>query len=254
MLKISDLGVRYHAKDRFTLEGINLAFENGFNVILGANGAGKSTLFKALLGNLKPSCGEIYFKKQNLCSLSARERAKIIAYVPQEWHSPFNHKVLDIVSMGFEPYFYLNSKLDVEQYRKIHALLDSLGIIHLANSSINALSGGQRALVLLARALIQDTPILLLDEPSAHLDMKNQKILLDIVKRLRDKIILINIHDPSIALDYANTITMMKNGKIAHFLPCVEIEPHSLQILLESLYEAKLFVDKTTQGYTIKVI
>lgn len=213
MLEISNLSLDYG--DREILRNINLKFkDSSFNVILGINGAGKTTLFKTILGIIKPKSGKILVDNNDLLKLSVKNKAKLISYVPQLWDSPFDYKVLDIISMGFSANIGFMQNITKRHINIIYETLDLLNIKNLANYSINTLSGGQKALVMLSRALVQNTPIMLLDEPMAHLDIKNQQILLQNIKKLKNKTILINIHDPSIGLDYASNIIAIKNKEI----------------------------------------
>ena len=210
MLDIKNLNINYGKKQ--ILKNINLAFrDSSFNAILGANGAGKTTLFKSILGLIKPISGEIMIENKNIKDINIKQKAKLIAYMPQILDVPFDYSVFDMVAFGFEPHTRIFSKIDKN---KIFNILEILHIQDLSNRGVQTLSGGQKALVLLARCMLQDSKILLLDEPIAYLDIKNQKLLLDIVSKLSKKTIIINIHDPSLALDYATNIIAIKNQNI----------------------------------------
>lgn len=210
MLDIKNLSVNFGKKN--VLNNINIAFEDSsINAILGVNGAGKTTLFKTILGSIKPISGEIFIDKKDIKTINIKQRSKLISYMPQMLDTPFDYSVFDIVAMGLEPHRKIFGKINKDT---IYNTLEMLGIYNLAKYNIQSLSGGQKALVLLARCIVQNSKIMLLDEPIAYLDIKNQKILLDLVSSLKNKIIIINIHDPSLALDYATNIIAIKNGNI----------------------------------------
>lgn len=244
MLSIKNLSINYGNKN--TLNHIDLDFkDSNINAILGSNGAGKTTLFKAILGLIKPTAGEILINNQNIKNLSIKQKAKLISYMPQILDTPFDYSVFDIVAMGLEPHRRIFDKINKQI---IYNALEMLNINHLSNQYIQSLSGGQKALVLLARCIVQDSKIMLLDEPIAYLDIKNQKLLLDIITSL-NKTIIINIHDPSLALDYATNIIALKDKKIL-------FNKHKTNITLndlEQLYETKLNYHKLDDLHFIKV-
>lgn len=247
MLKIENLNLNYGKNT--ILNNINLdILDSTFNVILGVNGAGKTTLLKAMIGIIKPKSGKILINNQNILNLSIKNRSKLISYVPQFWDSPFDYQVFDIVAMGFEAKFGILESLNKNHIDRIYMTLDLLNIKHLAHKNINMLSGGQKALVMLSRALVQDTPIMLLDEPIAHLDIKNQQILLQNINKLKDKTIIMNLHDPSLALDYATNIIAIKNQQILFFKQKDSVKKEDL----EELYGVNLAFHKEQDLYFVK--
>ena len=246
MLDIKNLSIFYGKKE--ILKNINIKFrDSSFNAILGVNGAGKTTLFKCLLGLIKAYSGEIFIENKNINDISIKQRAKIFSYMPQILDSPFDFSVFDMVAFGLEPHKNIFNKIDKN---KIFNVLEMLHIKDLANKGVQTLSGGQKALVLLARCILQDSKILLLDEPSAYLDIKNQKLLLDIISKLNNKIIIINIHDPSLALDYATNIIAIKNQQILFQKNKFEVTKTDL----EKLYEIDLNYHKIENLHFIKAI
>ncbi|MDE6886921.1 MAG: ABC transporter ATP-binding protein [Helicobacteraceae bacterium] len=248
MLEIRNLNARYDKKP--ILKNINLSFKSSsINAILGLNGAGKSTLLKAMLGIIRLDSGEILYDNKDILKQSIKNRAKLVSYMPQTWNSPFDYKVYDVLSMGLENNINLFDRIKQHKFKILNAL-EILNIVHLIDENINSLSGGQISLVLLARVIIQDTPIILLDEPTAHLDIKNQKIMLDFIKKLKNKIILINIHEPSLALDFANNIIALKNGNILFSKPSSNIT----KMDLEAIYESNLMLDIINDTYFIKLL
>ena len=152
----------------------------------------------------------------DILSLPVFARSKFIAFVPQHFECVFDYSVLDFVLMGANNQLGLFASPSGALRDCALALLEDLGIVHLCNRSLFALSGGQRQMVLLARALFQKSRVIFLDEPTAWLDLKNQSIFFEV---LRSKIAqynlcaLINIHDPNLVCKYANKVVMIKNGK-----------------------------------------
>jgi len=201
------------------------ALENiSFNVlrgevvtILGPNGAGKTTLLKCLLKILKPH-GAIYIDGKEIQKISNKELARKIGYVPQRHHSIFAYRVIDFVLMGRAPHHTMFSLPSKSEYEKVVEILKILGISDLAHRTIAEVSGGQLQLILIARALIQEAKILLLDEPTAHLDIANELKVLSIVRSLVKKNIveaaIMTLHDPIMAALFSDKIILLSNGVV----------------------------------------
>ncbi len=199
-------------------------------VVLGANGAGKTTLLSLLLGWLTAWSGEIALQGTPLPQLSARERGRCMALVPQSEHTPFDYTALEYVLMGRAPHLPplgMPSASDIEMAQQA---LAQVGIAPLAGRPVPQLSGGERQLMLLARALTQISPtngeapdnaprLLLLDEPTAHLDLHNKARLIAIMRRLRDAgvTLLMTNHEPDVALAVADDVLLMAAGATPQF-------------------------------------
>lgn len=218
MLKINSLCV--HLNSSFSLEDINFQVSEGQMCgIIGPNGAGKTTLLRAISGILPTSSGEIYFNEKPLHPLRAEERAKHLAVVPQAAFLPTSFTAKQVVMMGRTPYlnwFGQTSEVDVQITREA---MDQTQTLDLADRLISQLSVGEQQRVLLARALAQDTPILLMDEPTSHLDLRYQIELLNLIQSItrdKQKIILVVLHDLNLALRYADQLLLLKNGEIIH--------------------------------------
>lgn len=247
MLNLKNLSINYGRKN--ILNNINLDFlDSSINAILGANGAGKTTLFRAILGLIKPKNGEILIDDKNINSIHLKQKSKLISYMPQMLDISFDYSVFDIVAMGLEPHLGIFQKIDKNAKEKIFNALELLNIQSLAYNNIQSLSGGQKALVLLARCMVQDSKIMLLDEPIAYLDIKNQKLLLDFIASLKQKTILINIHDPSLALDYATHIIAIKDKSVLFKKTKDDVSLGDL----ENLYETNLNYHKLENLHFIK--
>jgi iron complex transport system ATP-binding protein len=189
----------------------------GMAALIGANGSGKSTLIRLLAGLLEPASGEVIFNDAPLETLRARDRAKRIAYVPQSAATVFPFTALEVVLTGRSPYsgrFRFESARD-EQIAL--AALDALDAAHLAARHITELSGGERQLVTVARALAQEPEVMLLDEPASALDLKHRTQLARALRRLRDDrdiAILMITHDLMLLDSAADLIFAMKCGRV----------------------------------------
>lgn len=184
--------------------------------LLGPNGAGKSTLMRCLLGFLKDYTGAIHLDGRNIRAMSRAELAKSIAYIPQSAPAVFNYTVLDTVLMGVTGSVGVLGAPGPEHERRAMELLNGLGVGELAQRGCGTLSGGERQLVLLARALIQNVRILVMDEPTANLDYGNQNRVMEHVSELtaRGYIVLFSTHDPNQALLYASRALTLFDGRI----------------------------------------
>jgi len=215
MLKIQNLSVSYG--QRRILHEISLNVQSGeVLALIGPNGAGKSTLIRAASGVI-PYTGQVRTNGDDFASLSPIQRARYIGTVPQAVALPPAYTVWETVLFGRTPYLgFLGqpSKKDEEIARQA---LERVSAHTLANRRVGELSGGEQQRILLARALCQSTPILLLDEPTAHLDLQYQVSLLELVNELAhtDKLaVLVALHDLNLAAHYADRIALMVAGKI----------------------------------------
>jgi iron complex transport system ATP-binding protein len=215
-VEISHLSFGY-PRDGHRLNDVSLSVREGeICCLLGPNGAGKTTLLRCLLNLLPLAQGSIHVYGKSASSLSPRELARLIAYVPQAASTPFSFTALDITVMGRTPYLPLSATPSAADRNQALATLERLGIGHLRDRPFSNLSGGERQLVLLARALMQEAPVLVLDEPTAALDYGNEVRLLQIIAGLaRDgRSILMTTHQPAHALGYASRAVLMRNGAI----------------------------------------
>lgn len=184
--------------------------------VLGPNGVGKSTLFRCLLGFLKPVGGEILVDGRNLETYSRRELARKLAYIPQSHTPAFDHTVLDSVLMGMTAQLGVFEQPGEVQREKAMQMLRALGIEKLADRGCMKISGGERQLMLLARALVQDASMLIMDEPTANLDYGNSYRVMERVKRLGQNgyTIIFSTHDPNQAFSYATKVLALKDGGV----------------------------------------
>lgn len=214
-VEISELCFSYG--ERQVLRGISFDARQGELIaLLGPNGAGKSTLMRCMLGFLKDYTGHISVDGQDIRCLSRAALSKKLAYIPQSALPVFNYFVLDAVLMGMAGSVGTLSAPSREHERRAMEILESLGVAHLANRGCGELSGGERQLVLLARALIQNAHILVMDEPTANLDYGNQNRVMEHVSSLAERgyTVLFSTHDPNQALLYASRALTLWNGGI----------------------------------------
>lgn len=215
LLSVQQVAIGYGAR----VLGQDLSFEvyeKEILCLLGPNGSGKTTLFKTILGLLPALAGQVQIAGQDLHHLSRRELAQLVAYVPQATEGVFAFTVLDMVLMGRNAYvgiFQTPSRADVEL--AMHCL-SQLGIDVLFDRHYTELSGGEKQLVLLARALVQEPRILILDEPTASLDFGNQVRVLSQIQALRQQglAVFMCTHQPEHAHRIANRVMLFKKGQI----------------------------------------
>lgn len=220
--------------------------------LLGPNGCGKTTLFKTLLGLLPAKGGNVHTGGVSLAGLSRADIARRIAYVPQTQGVAFPYSALDLVLMGRVSHRGVFASPTREDRAAAHAALDQLGIAALASRDVTRLSGGQRQLVLVARALAQAAPLIVMDEPTASLDFGNQVIVLREIQRLAASGvgIILSTHDPDHAFTFATQVALMKHGHILAFGT-----PHDVltSAHLSAVYGVSVAVEKTPSGRSVAV-
>ena len=217
MLKVDSLQFSYGKNAPKVLNGVSLELKQGqIGIILGKNGSGKTTLFRNILGIEKPKKGSISFDGDNLLKMPRRERARYIAYVPQHIHFG-DLTVFDSVLMGRVSYFGM--KAGREDYEAVEKILKDMGLLEFANRSAEALSGGEKQKIAIARAMAQEPKLMIFDEPTGNLDMANEQLIMEEAKRLaREKNIsvLASLHDLNQALYFGDQFFFMKDGVIKY--------------------------------------
>ena len=204
-------------RDRLVGSRLTISLREGESLaLLGPNGGGKTTLLKTLLGLLPPRAGELSLNGKPLSTIPVRERAQLIGYVPQVHTGTFAFTVETVVLMGRTAYSSLFSRPSTKDIAVAAAMLERLGIAHLAQRSYTEISGGERQLVLLARALAQEPCFIVLDEPTASLDFGNQGKVLREIEQLADAGlgVLFTTHDPNHALRAAHRVCLLRDGAI----------------------------------------
>ena len=212
-LEVKNLSFSYPKHE--TIKDISFVANEGDVVaILGMNGVGKSTLLKCINKIHKPKSGEIFIDDKNVFEMKTSEIAKKIGYVAQVEQFA-DCTVFENVLLGRKP--YIKWDLSKEDLDEVTDVLKQVNLDHLSDRHIDKLSGGERQKVAIARALAQKTPILMFDEPTSNLDIKNQVDVLDVIKEITTEnkfISLISIHDINLALRYANKFLLLKNGTV----------------------------------------
>lgn len=213
-LEVKDATFAYNTDNVF--EGLDLSLgDNEFFCILGPNGCGKTTFLKCLSRMLELKEGEVLLDSRSIYTMKRNEIASRIGYVPQDHSSTFPFTVLQVVLVGRAPYLDVFSSPSSEDVAIAEDALDRVGITKLKDKRFTELSGGERQLVLIARVLAQQPKALLLDEPTSHLDFRNQTLILRLISSLAREglTVVMTTHFPNHAFAYSSRVAMMKDGK-----------------------------------------
>lgn len=214
-LQVNDL--RFSYGEHEVLKGLSFEARYGELLsVLGPNGVGKSTLFRCMLGLLKPQSGECSIDGKSTRGLSAKELSQVIAYIPQSHYPTFNFSVFDMVLMGTTAQISAASVPGRRQVTLAEEALEKLGIAHLRDRGYTNISGGERQLVLIARAIAQQARILIMDEPSANLDFGNRTRVMQTVRALAAEgyAIIQSTHDPDQAFLYSDSVLAVHDGRV----------------------------------------
>ena len=244
VLEAQNLTISYD--DRIAVEGVTLSLQPGeITALIGPNGAGKSTLLRALNGQLQPASGSITIDVQPIQKLNRRSIARQIAVVAQEAELRFPVTVLEFV-LGGRFAWATNSGWGWETERDLaiaQSVLLETELTELSGRLMNELSGGERQRALMARALATEAPILLLDEPTANLDLSHQATLLTLIRNRCDQkqaSALVVTHDINLAAQFADKILLMKQGRTIHAgTPAEVLNPE----ILQEVFEVRVLVD-----------
>lgn len=231
--------------------GANIAIGAGeVLALLGPNGSGKTTLFKTLLGLLPARAGEVRLAGVPITSLSRRRIAHRLAYVPQAHAPPFAFSVLDVVLMGRTARLAPFAPPAAADHAAARAALAALGIADLAAADYTRISGGQRQLALIARALAQQADVLVMDEPTASLDFGNQARVLGHIARLRSSglAIVLSTHDPDHALAVATRVALLEAGRIVADGPPEAVVTSAS---LSRIYGVPVNVERLASGHLV---
>lgn len=218
------------------LHGVSAGLPAGdIYALFGPNGSGKTTLLKCLAGLLKPHEGEISICGKSLRKASPRDASRLMSYVPQEHQLSFPFSVREIVLMGRTPHLGGVRGPAAEDVQMANDAIERVGITALADRPYTQLSGGQRQLVMIARALAQDTPVVILDEPTSALDFKNQIHIWKMLSMLKEqgKTVIVCTHDPNHVLWFCDTVLVLCQGELLRQGPVREVMADEL---LNQLY------------------
>ena len=218
MIEVDSLTFLHHGATEPVLRKIDFRAKEGeVTAVLGPNGSGKTTLFQCLLGIWKFQEGEVRLSGRSIKHLRRSEIARELSAVPQEHDPPFPYTCLDIVLMGRTAHVGIFSSPSRKDRDLSGSAMEALGIAHLAERPYTKVSGGERQMVLIARCLAQEAPAMLLDEPTAHLDFRNQITILKKVKNIvqdNGLVALMNLHDPNMALLFSDSVLLLNSGAV----------------------------------------
>ena len=214
-IEVRDLHFGYGSGE--VLRGVSFTAASGqLTSVLGPNGVGKSTLFRCLLGLMKGYTGSITVDGEDTRRLSARSLAKRVAYIPQSHYPSFNYSVYNMVLMGTTSQVSLLSSPGPRQRAAAEEALARVGVAYLRDKGYTNISGGERQLVLIARALVQDARVLVLDEPTANLDYGNQIRVMEQVRQLTSQgyTVVQSTHNPEQAFLFSHNVVAMQDGRV----------------------------------------
>lgn len=252
MIKVGGASFSYGKGDVF--QNVNLQVNRGeIYCLLGPNGCGKSTLILCMLGVLKPAAGNISLNGQNIRDLQPRDIARLAAYIPQVHEKPFPYRVIDVVLMGRTAYSGTFSPPSAQDRMIAEEALEKAGIAQFAERPYTQLSGGETQLVMVARALAQQTPILILDEPTSHLDFHNELYFLQSIVRLVQEsqlTVVMATHSPNHAFYFEGAGINTRLGLMNHQSIAVQGNPSA--VLTEENMATTFNIQSKLIGYNWK--
>lgn len=250
MVELRDMSFSY-PNGAGELKNVNLSLKKGqILTVLGKNGAGKSTMLSLISGALKPKSGEALLKGKNVLEMNAKERAKVMAYVAQSEVCEYEYSALEYITMGRAAHLGIFAKPTKDDYDIAKKYINMLGITHLSSKFITQMSGGERQMSSIARALTAEPELIIFDEPTSALDFGNQYKFLKMTKWLLEKgyTIILTTHNPDFAILLGGVVALVKNGgEVA----CGSVEEIIKSENLSALYDTPLsvsFVDSVKRS------
>lgn len=226
LLEIEQISYRYRPHADPVLQDLSMSIEKGtVNTILGPNGAGKSTLLDICLGWKEPEAGRILLDQKEIRSFTRRQMGRWMSLVPQDEQVRFDYTVLEYLLLGRAPYLSQLEMPGAEDVDIARASLQKVGLLQLQERPASKLSGGEHQLLMIARALVQEPQILILDEPTSRLDPGNRQRVVSLLKSLLNHgvTILFTTHDPTLAADISTHALLLKQGRVIHAGPEEEV-------------------------------
>jgi len=250
ILELKDFQAGYAS---FMTEKTDLLLESGQVICLvGENGSGKSTLMKGIMGLVKTK-GGLYVDEEDYSRTSTRRRTSLMSYLPQTFEMTYSVTVMDLVLMGFNPDMDVLSGYTRQMKERVRERLASLGMEDLLDKDFLTLSEGQKQKVRLARSLVRDTRVLLLDEPESTLDFMVRHEMMDLVRRLTkdgNLMTLLVLHDPNPPLRYGDQVILFKKGRVLDRISVHEDSDEAIGEKMRRLYEDTLLI-RTDSGRLI---
>ena len=226
ILSTSNLSIGYQSKKEKNIiaENLNLTFEEGKLIsLVGGNGIGKSTLLRTITGIQKPIAGMVMLKEKEIHNYESLALAQNLSLVLTEKLPPSNLSVFELIALGRQPYTNWLGKLSAEDFEKINQAIMLTHTEHLIDKKHHEISDGQLQIVLIARALAQDTPLIILDEPTTHLDLFHKVSVFKLLKKLSqetNKCILFSTHDIDLAIQLSDEMIVMSESSVEQDQPC----------------------------------
>jgi iron complex transport system ATP-binding protein len=239
ILQASNISIGYSNKKETSVVAseVNLSLEKGkLTALIGANGIGKSTLLRTLIGIQKPLIGKVFLEEKDIHSIDNLTLAQHLSVVLTDKLPPSNLTVFELIALGRQPYTNWIGKLTEEDIAKVNEALELTQISHLAHKRHHEISDGQLQITLIARALAQDTPLIILDEPTTHLDLLHKVTLLKLLKKLTletGKCILFSTHDIDMAIQLSDEMIIMTPESVVQDQPCNLIMKGSFNTLFQ---------------------
>lgn len=256
LFEIDNLRVLYD--DTEIIKGISLNLrKRKLTALLGLNGTGKTTMLKAICGLIPSKSDACIACGEDIKKLKHKKKAQFISYVPQRSNFAYNISTIDVVSMGFNPYLKFMQSPSKKQKKIAKEVLGSLGLSEKVDDDYQTLSGGQQQLAILARAIVQKSPIMFFDEPDSALDFPNHHLILNKIRQVLEEnnsCGLITLHDPNYALTYCDEILVLKEGKIAERIDTNKHSKEEIKEKLSVIYEGIDLIDYKDQYYVVKEV
>lgn len=256
LFEIHNLSVKYDNTEIIKDVSLNLR-KRRLTALLGLNGTGKTSMLKAICGLIPSESDKCVACGEDIKNIRNKKKAQYISYVPQKSNFAYNISTLDVVSMGFNPYLKFMQSPSSKQKKYAKEILGSLGIEDKYDEDYQKLSGGQQQLAILARAIVQQAPIMFFDEPDSALDFPNHHMILQKIRSVleeNDSCGLITLHDPNYALTYCDEILVLKDGKIAERIDTDKHSKKDIKEKLSIIYNGIDLIDYKQQYFVVKEV